>query len=416
MDREIPKDILRKEAMKKWLVAAGVFLAVAVAVGLAIALVGDSVKASELRIATAEIGPLESSVSASGKLVPLHEQTIVSPVATRILEIYCIEGDSVEEGQSLLRLDLQSAETNLRRLRDEMAMKNNELEQAGLSDKTSINNLEMQIRVKEMSVSHLQAEVANEKRLDSIGSGTGDRIREAELAYSTGLMELEQLRLQLENEKKMRASSYRSKQLESSISARNLQEMERTIEDARVKAPSKGIVTWLSKTIGGSVSAGEKLAVVSDLGHFKVVGEIGETNSGKLSVGAPVRIRINRKSVNGRISTISPQSENGLVEFIVFIDNDSDKLLRSGLRADLNVVYDTHDNAVRIPNGAYYKGEGLYTLFIKTSDDKLERRDVTLGDSNFDFVEVRSGIKPGEEVVISDMKAYKNKQTINIKN
>jgi len=415
MDREIPIEERRKAAMKKRLIAAGVFIGAVIAVGLTVMMVSESVKESELTIKKAVTAPLESSVTAYGKLTPLYEQTIVSPVATRILEVYCNDGDSVDEGQSLLRLDLQSTETDFRRVRDEVAMKRNELEQTALSNKTSLNNLEMQIKVKEMSVSHLKAEVANEKRLDSIGSGTGDRIREAELAYSTGLMELEQLRLQLENEKKMKASSYRSKQLESSISARNLQEMERTLEDARVKAPRKGIVTWLRKTIGSSIGAGEKLAVVSDLSHFRIEGEVAESNAGKLSVGATVHARINRHTVDGRISTISPQSENGTVQFTVFLDDDSDKHLRSGLHADLDIVYDTRDDVVIIPNGSYFKGPGSYILFVKTADDLLESRNVTLGDSNFDFVEVVSGIEAGEEVVVSDMSAYKNKSSIKIK-
>ena len=54
-------------------------------------------------------------------------------------------------------------------------------------------------------------------------------------------------------------------------------------------------------------------------------------------------------------------------------------------------------------------------MFVKTGEDKLERRTVTLGDSNFDFVEVTSGIQPGEEVVVSDMSSYKNKRSIKLK-
>ncbi len=274
---------------------------------------------------------------------------------------------------------------------------------------------EMKIKVKEMSLSHLQAEVANEKRLDSIGSGTGDRIREAELAFATARMELEQLKTQLANEKKAHAAAFRSKQLEGSISARNLEAMQRTLDDAQVKAPRKGTVTWLNKSLGTSIGAGEKLAVVSDLTHFKIEGEIPESNSGKLSVGSVVNVRINRNTVKGKISTISPQSQNGMVQFIVFLDDDSDKLLRSGLRTDLNVVYDVKDGVVRIPNGSYFQGPGTYVMFVKSGEDKLERRTVTLGDSNFDFVEVTSGIQPGEEVVVSDMSSYKNKRSIKLK-
>lgn len=414
MDREIPIEERRKRALKIRLVAGAVIGCIALTVWLATVLFTESVSLDHLKIGTAEVGSLESTAPASGKLVPLYEQILVSPVSTRVLEIYCNEGDSVQEGQSLLRLDLMTAESDFGRIRDEVAMKQNEIEQAALNDRTSLNNLEMQIRVKEMSVKHLEAEVANEKRLDSIGSGTGDRIREAELAFSTGQMELEQLRMQLDNEKKVRAAAFRSKQLEGSISERKLTEMERTLDDARVKAPRKGTVTWLCKSIGGSIGAGEKLAIVSDLSHFKVEGEIAESNSGKLSVGAPVHMRINRHNVDGKVATISPQSENGMVHFIILIDDDSDKVLRSGLRAELNVVYDMHDNVLRIPNGSYFKGEGDYDLFVLTPDGNLERRSVSLGDSNFDYVEVINGLHPGEKLIISDMSAYKDKKKIKI--
>ena len=55
-----------------------------------------------------------------------------------------------------------------------------------------LNYLEMQAKVKEMDVNRLHAEVINERRLDSIGSGTGERVREAEFAYETGRLQLEQ--------------------------------------------------------------------------------------------------------------------------------------------------------------------------------------------------------------------------------
>lgn len=415
MDREIPKEEIRRTKLKKRLSIVGALIASGLVIIILTRFLSGGIKTKELTIKPAEVATLESSVSASGKIVPLYEQAIVSPVSTKIMEVYCSEGDEVEAGQSLLKLDLQSTEADLRRMSDEVSMKRNEIEQTALNNATYLTDLEMRIKAKEMSVSHLKAEVANEKRLDSIGSGTGDRIREAELAYSTGMLELDQMKMQLENEKKAHAAAYRSKQLEGSITARNLEAMQRTLDDAKIKAPRKGTVTYLNKSLGTSIATGEKLAVVSDLSHFKINGEIPETNSGKLSVGSTVNVRINRNIIRGHISNISPQSLNGMVEFTVILDNDADKLLRSGLRTDLNVVYDVHDQVVRIPNGQYFQGPGTYVMFIQTDGHTLERRSVTLGDSNFDFVEVKSGIQPGEMVVVTDMSDHKNKKTIKLK-
>ena len=415
MDRELTKKEKQKETIKLFLKISFAVLLLGGIITAIVFLTDDSVDQSKLQIAKAENATLESSVSASGKIVPLYEQSIVSPVATRILEVYCDEGDSVSVGQSLLKLDLESTETELRRLSDEVSMRNIELEQTALNNETFLTDLEMRIKTKEMAVNHLKAEVINEKRLDSIGSGTGDKIREAELAYSTALLELEQLKMQLINERKAHEATYKSKQLEESISQRNLIEMERTLDNARIKAPKSGIVTFLKKDLGTSITPGEKIAVVSDLSHFKISAEIPEGNAGKLSVGSLVKIRFNRNTIIGHISNIAPQSLNGMVVFNILLDNDSDKTLRSGLRTELNVVYDVHDDIIRIPNGQYFQGPGIYSLFVKISPDKAERRAVTLGDSNFDYVEVKNGINDGEEIIISDMSDYKNKKFITLK-
>lgn len=415
MDRDIPLKEKRRQSRRKcYRIAAGVSVLFLIIVIIYL-VGGSSVKASDLRFGKAGRGRIESSVSASGKVVPLYEQAVVSPVSTKILEVYCEEGDFLEAGQSMLRLDLASAETELRRAGDEVSMKQNEIEHTMLGNATKLTDLEMRIRAKEMSVSHLMAEVANERRLDSIGSGTGDRIREAELAYETARLELEQMRTQLVNERKSTDAAYRSKRLEGNISRRNLTEMQHTLDDARICAPHQGTVTYINRNLGTSIAAGEKLATVADLSHFKILGEMPETNATKLSAGSEVNIRVNRLTLKGHISGISPQSQNGMVEFSVLLENDATQGLRPGLRTDLNVVFDILDDVIRIPNGPYFQGAGSYVMFVKTADNRLERRNVTLGDSNFDYVEVKSGISEGEEVVISDMSIYKEKRQLKIK-
>lgn len=408
MDREITKKEKREIAFKKWIKIGSIIIVIVIAFVVILSFIGEKMDESNLKISTADEGVIESCVIGTGKIVPLYEQAIISPVGTRILELYCNEGDYISSGQSLLRLDLQNAETDLRRKADEVSMKKNEIEQTALSSATYLTDLEMKIKAKEMAVNHLMEEVNNERRLDSIGSGTGDRIREAELAYSTGLLELQQLKTQLANERKSHAASLRSKELEGSITERDLKEMERTIEDARVRAPRNGTVTYLNKGIGTSISQGEKLAVISDLSHFKINGEIAESFVNRLAPGQKVNVRIGKETIHGHIASISPQSHAGVVDFIVLLDDDMSPLLRSGLKAELNIVYDLRDNVIRIPNGSYFSGPGTYNLFVKTEDKVLEKRSVLLGDSNFDYVEVKSGLRKGEKVVITDMSSYNN--------
>ena len=60
-------------------------------------------------------------------------------------------------------------------------------------------------------------------------------------------------------------------------------------------------------------------------------------------------------------------------------------------------------------------GRGEYELFVQDSKDEVVKRKVQLGDSNFEYVEVISGLKPGDKVVVSDMSSYKNKNKLKLK-
>ncbi|MDE6049894.1 MAG: HlyD family efflux transporter periplasmic adaptor subunit [Paramuribaculum sp.] len=408
MDREIPKDerirAKRKQIIKWCSITGGIILVIAIAISL----VRRSINESEVTIATADKGTIETSVSASGKVVPAFEEIINSPISTRIMEIYAKEGDSVVEGTPLLQLDLQSTESQINQLRDQRRMKQLDLEQLKLNNHTALSNMEMQIKVKEMDVNRKRVEVANERRLDSLGSGTGDRVREAELAYNTGVLELQQLRQQYVNEKQVKDAALKVKALELDIFDKDFAEKMRTLEDARIRAPRAATLTYINNQIGQQIGTGEKVAVISDLSHFKVDAEIGDSYGDKVSVGSKAVVKIGKTRLTGSVSNVTPLSKNGVISFTVMLDEDDNSRLRSGLKTDVYVMSDIKDETVRIPTGAYFKGPGQYELFVLSGDDELEKRSLRLGDSNYEYVEVVSGLKPGDRVVISDMSDFEN--------
>ena len=415
MDREIPKEERMKARRKSWMKIAGVVICVIAVFAVIFASLRKSVKMSDIKFSDVERSPIETSVSASGKVVPAFEEIINSPISTRIVEVYCQSGDSVLEGTPLLRLDLQSAETELNKLTDEMNMKRLAMEQTRLNIATYLRNLEMQIKVKEMSVNRLEAEVQNERRLDSLGSGTGDKVREAELAYNTGKLELQQLRQQLVNERQVKDAEYKSKQLELSIFEKNLGEQRRTLEDARIKSPRAATLTYINKEIGSQISQGQKLAVVSDLTHFSVDAEIADSYGERVAVGSPANVKIGKDVLRGKVSNVTPLSTNGVIAFTIKLDEDDYPRLRSGLKTDVYVMCDIKDDILRIRNGSYYMGPGLYELFVADGDDEIVKRKVKLGDSNYEFVEVIDGLEKGDRVVISDMSDFKNSQRVKVR-
>ena len=129
MDREIPKEVHVKERNKKIIRFSITAIVIIGVIALLISLMRSSVNKKDISFSTVDEGIIEVSVSASGKVVPAFEEIINSPINTRIMEVYRKGGDSVDVGTPILKLDLQSTETDYKKLLDEEQMRQYKLDQ-----------------------------------------------------------------------------------------------------------------------------------------------------------------------------------------------------------------------------------------------------------------------------------------------
>ena len=415
MDRPISEDVKksrRKKAMMKW---GGVAAVVVMLTILLPMFMRKSVNRSSIVITDVDRGTIATSLSASGRVEPAFEQVIVSPISTRIMEVYCVPGDSLQAGTPIMLLDLSDTQTSLSKAADQQRLKQIEIDRKKLDNSTSLSDLEMKIRVKEMEVNSLQVSLENERYLDSIGSGTGERVREAEMKLETEKLQLQQMRAQLENSRKVAEASINSSNVELAILSRDLGDMQRKMDDAKIKSPRNAVLTFINDQVGAQINAGEHIATIADLSHFRLKGELAEGYLDRVGTGSKVVVKVGKTSLDGIITNISPNAKDGLVTFIVSLTESDAPCLRSGLKADINVLSDVIEDAVRIRRFPDYKKPGKYWIYVLTSDDTLTRTEVTLGESNWEYVEVISGLKPGDKVVTSDISKFNNNKNITLK-
>ena len=337
MDREIPKEVRNKERNKKIIRYGAIGVAGIVVVSVLISLMRTGVKEKDLVFSQVGKGTIEVSVSASGKVVPAFEEIINSPINTRILEVYRKGGDSVDVGTPILKLDLQSAETDYKKMLDEEQMRSYKLKQLKLDNQTKLTDLQMKIKVSAMKLDRMKVELRNEQYLDSLGSGTTDKVRQAELSYNVAQLEYEQLQQQYANEKEVLAAEYQVQELDFSMFQKTLAETKRTLDDAQVRSPRKAILTYINNQIGAQVPEGSQIAVISDLSHFKVEGEIADTYGDRVAAGGKAIVKIGSEKLEGSVSSVTPLSKNGVISFTVQLNEDNNRRLRSGLKTDVYV-------------------------------------------------------------------------------
>jgi HlyD family secretion protein len=415
MDREIPQKEIRRRRYKKIVRAALVTVIIITCFIIIEEWLGQSVKSTDIIFSTVDKGTIEVSVNASGKVVPTFEEIINSPINTRIIEAYRKSGDSVDVGTPLLKLDLQSAETDYNKGLDDEQMRISKLQQLRVDQNTKLTDLAMQIRVAQMKLNRMRVEMHNEHYLDSIGASTKDNVHQKEMDYSVAKLELEQQRKQLANERLSCAAEYKVQKLDLDMFKKSLAEIKRTLEDAKIRSPRKAILTYINNQIGSQIAQGEQVAVISDLSHFKISCEIADSYGDRITVGGKATVKMGNRTLDGIISSVTPLSKNGVINFTVQLKDDNNAALRSGLNTDIYVINSVKNDVMRIANSAYYTGPGEYNLFVANGNGEIVKRKVKLGEAGFDFVEVVSGLKPGDKVVVSDMNDYKDKSKLKVK-
>lgn len=414
MDREISKEEQRKEQRKQLLKYGGIVGAGLGMVFLIISVMQTSLPRKDLIFSTVDKGRIEVTANASGKVIPAFEEIINSPINSRILEIYKKGGDSVDIGTPILKLDLQSAETDYKKQLDEEQMKVLQLEQLRITNRSKLSEMEMKLKISRMELSRKEVELRNERYLDSLGAGTTDKVRQVELDYNVSMLRLKEDEQKYENERASTDADLKVKELELNIFRKSLAETKRTLNDAQIRSPRKAILTYVNNEVGAQITEGDRVAIVSDLSHFKIEGEIADSYGDRIATGNKAVVKIGSEKFDGIVSDVTPLSKNGVISFTVQLEQDHSKRLRSGLKTDVYVMNAVKEDVLRIANAAYYVGKGEYELFV-VEGDQLVKRKVRLGDSNFEYIEVISGLQAGEQIVVSDMDKWKDKNKLKLK-
>jgi HlyD family secretion protein len=414
MDRKINPKIIRQRRIK--LISTISITAIIIVAGFAllVSLLQAGISGADVYVSTVDRGTIEISIPATGKIIPLSEEIIISSVSTKIMEVYKKAGDETTEGDVIMKLDLTAINAEIEQQNNELKMRQYRFEQDKITSQSALADLEMQIEIDEMQIKRMEVLLKNERFLDSIGAGTSDKIRQAELDFAVEQLRLKQLKRKYENQKLITESNNKVLELEYSIALKHAMLKNKTMSEAQVRSPRSATLTMVNDQIGSKVHEGAQLAIVSDLAHYKVEAEVSESYGNKVLSGSDVIVKASGKELRGKIGNVVPSVQNGIIIFTVLLDDNQNEMLRSGLKVDVYVINAIQENALRIANRSYYTGPGEYELWVVSNGEALKRK-VTLGESSYDYVEVKDGLLEDETVIISDMNRFSDKKKLKFK-
>jgi HlyD family secretion protein len=414
VDRPLDPAHQRRRTLRRIAAAAGALLAVAAALVWLPGLVAPSVSRQSIRTAVADQGPIEAVISASGVVVPEVEQVIASPVDARVLRIVQRPGAAVRRGDPLVELDVSQARLAVETLAQDLAITENAQESTRLQLRKSLIDLDSQAEVKDLQLASLRSQLERNLQLSREGLLSQELLHASELAVRQATIELKQLGEARTNARLRTDTELRGLALEMAKLRQEAAQARRTLDLASPRADRDGVVTKVLTEEGVAIRTGDEIARVADLRSFRVDATVSDVHARRITAGLPVLVKINDDVLEGTVSTVLPTVQNGVISLQVALATPSSPLLRPNLRVDVLVVTERKPRAVRVRRGPFASGEGLQQVFV-VRGDRAVKTPVTLGSSSFDHYEIVSGVQPGDEVIISDMRDYARLQEVRIR-
>lgn len=198
----------------------------------------------------------------------------------------------------------------------------------------------------------------------------------------------------------------------------NLSLLQTRLDNANIIAPRNGVVIKRYLQAGAFAKAGAQIVSIADVSSLLGKATVGEAQLRELTIGSQVKIKINAlqdKEFIGQITRISPSATLPARTFTAEVTIlNSDGILKPGMFAKISIPGLVHNNALVVPEGALVMRGDQKTVYIVTSDSKVQQRILKLGYVGEGWAEVLEGLQDGDQIVVAGHNKLKDGASINI--
>jgi len=197
----------------------------------------------------------------------------------------------------------------------------------------------------------------------------------------------------------------------------NLELLRRTIENLNIKAPANGKLSSFSAEIGEIKQAGEHLGQIDMMDGYKLKARIDERYISRVFVGQEAEFDFNKQTYKLNISKIYTDVVNGTFEVELLFEGESPKSIKRGQTVQLRIIFSSATDAIIVKRGGFFQETGGNWIYVvDPSGDFAVKREINIGRQNTRYYEVKEGLEPGEQVIVSSYKSFGGKDKLIFRN
>jgi multidrug resistance efflux pump len=397
---------------------------------------GSQKKAPLVEVATIQLGDIARLLQTTGTVVSANEVQISSKVEQRIIWLDVRESDRVTKGQVLVRLDATELEAQTRQAQAEVRVAQARLRDIEAGSRIQeIRGAEAAVRQAEAQLASARAaaedarrDVERQRQLLAIGGASQQEVDHAQTRHEAARSQVEA------TEAAVTAARERLGLLREGAAQTQLALAREQVAQAKdklaywqaqaqfyvIRSPLSGVVTRVYQHTGDLASPKAPVLTIADTSQTIIRSSITDTEAARLRVGQPVNAEVDAlpgdKAVPLRISRIYPAADAG--SQLVTVEVAAPMLagrVKEGSLARLSVILEKRSAVVVVPAYAIVARPGGKLVALVVSDGKSEERAVQLGIEAGDRVEVLTGLRPGEQLIVRGQERLKGGVDVKVK-
>jgi HlyD family secretion protein len=341
-------------------------------------------------------GPFEQSIEEDGRTRLKDRYVVSAPVTARVMRVVLREGDRVAAGDTVaVLLPVMSAMVDARSAREDAAR-----HRAAIA---AVQGAAARVERSRVEVEEARLELHRTEKLAREGFLSAARQDSARLALAAAQREHEAARATHEVAVQERAQAAAALLPPGAVQPG---------QPLPVRAPVSGVVLRVAQTSEATLPAGADLLEIGDPARMEVVAELLTTDAVQAQPGRRAVIeRWGGPPVEGRVRRVEPAaftkvSALGIEEqrVKVLIDLDAPPqgwaLMGDGYRVTVRVITQSMDRALLAPIGAVFPFADGGMAVYRVADGRARLQPVELGGRNGNEAWIRSGLEPGQTVIL----------------
>jgi HlyD family secretion protein len=367
-------------------------------------------------IDTVKRGEMLREVRGNGTLVPQVVLFIPAPSDGRVEKIPVQPG--VEVGYDTVIAELSNPQMEQEAIDAEFQVK------AAEADKESLRSrLESESMTQKSAIAGINTEYSQAKLQLDTDEVLGKQGLVPDLLLKISRMRVQELgnRLKVEQQRLTVSSKSTQAQIKAQdariLQFRALARLKRDqATGLKVRAGTSGVLQEISVKVGQQVTPGFNIARVADPASLKAELKIAETQIKDVKLGQPVAVDTRNGIIQGEVQRIDPAAREGTFVVDVALTGPLPPSARPDLSVDGTITLERLNDVLHISRPAFGQGQQTVGLFRLSPDgQEAVRTQVMLGRSSVSTIEIISGLKEGDQVIISDTSAMDNYDRIRVR-